>query len=465
MSIVAQKHVFVNEGMLNPKVFKAYDIRGVYGVDWDADGAGCIVDAFVRVFGVRRLVLGWDMRLSSPDMVAAIERAARAAGAVVVRVGQVTTPMLYFATAGYDGNDAGIMVTASHNTGEWNGMKLLLGNGMPVGEASGLLDVKALACAPDSVPRMAPQQKGIVSDRDIRDDYVRKIFSMASLDETRPLSVVIDCGNGMEGAIVHRVLAQLPMVTAHVMYDTPDGSFPHHEANPLKHETLHDLQREVVARGAACGIAFDGDGDRVGFVDERGNVIGGDVLTGLVACELLKNAEPRTPVLFDLRSRRAVVRAIEAAGGSAQMSRVGHAFIKKQMREAGALFAGELSCHFYFRDFYNVECADAMMLLVMQLLQNGAPLSEQVAGFLSDAHSGEMNFEVADRDVALKMIEDHFAPQARDVSRLDGLLFDMGDWWFNVRASNTEPLLRLNAEASTSEALARHVATIIALIK
>jgi len=447
--------------MLQSHIFKAYDVRGVYGIDWDAAGAAVIARAFIEEFSIKTLVLGWDMRVSSPEIVAAIEVAAIEAGVRLIKVGQVTTPVLYFATAGYPGMDGGIMVTASHNTGEWNGMKLLQGSGMPIGQASGLEAIKARALAGEFV---ASAELGTAESRDVLNDCLDKIFSMATLDESKPLSVVIDCGNGMEGATIHQMLARLPEVSAHVMYDTPDGMFPNHEANPLKEETLDALKREVIERGAAVGLAFDGDGDRVGFVDERGKMVSGDVLTGLVARELLKT-HPGATILYDLRSRRSVARAVEAAGGHALTSRVGHAFIKKQMREVDALFAGELSCHFYFRDFFSVECADAMMLFVLKLLQtSGKPLSVLAEDFLSDAHSGELNFEVHDRSGTLARLEAEYGMRAVAVSRLDGLLFDMGDWWFNVRASNTEPLLRLNLEAqdtATMQAKLHEVQTLI----
>lgn len=447
--------------MLLPKVFKAYDVRGVYGEEWDAAGAAQIARAFIEHFDIKTLVLGWDMRVSSPEMVEAIEVAAVSSGVKLIKVGCVTTPILYFATAGYEGNDGGIMITASHNTGEWNGMKMLLGNGMPVGEASGLLEIKTRALAEDFAPETTV---GTVENREVVEECLDKIFSMVSLDDSKPLSIVVDCGNGMEGAVIHKLLARIPMISAHVMYETPDGTFPNHEANPLKEKTLEALKHEVVSRGASVGLAFDGDGDRVGFVDELGNMIGGDVLTGLIGQELLRTHQG-AKILFDLRSRRAVARAVEAAGGVPEMSRVGHAFIKKQMRENGAIFAGELSCHFYFQEYFSVECAEAAMLYVLKLLQtSGKPLSVLAAEFLSDAHSGEINFEVHDRAAALEKIESVYAPIAKSVSRLDGLLFDMGDWWFNVRPSNTEPLLRLNLEAKSADVMHQKISEVQNLI-
>ena len=456
--------------MLQSHVFKAYDIRGVYGVEWDAAGAAQIARAFIQHFGIKKLVLGWDMRVSSPVIVAEIERAAVAAGAHVIKVGEVTTPVLYFATAGFEGNDGGIMVTASHNTGEWNGMKLLLGSGAPVGETSGLAEIKALAMgtmavvAHDESDGADAAPTGSVEQRDVIEACYAKIFSLIPLNADKQISIVIDCGNGMAGATIHKLLARLPFVTAHIMFDNPDGAFPNHEANPLKEETLDDLKREVVARGAQLGIAFDGDGDRVGFVDEEGRMIGGDVMTGLIGVELLKT-HPGATILYDLRSRHAVARAIEAAGGHPEMSRVGHAFIKKQMRELGGLFAGELSCHFYFQEYFGVECADLAVLYALKLLQESdMPFSQIAHSFLSDAHSGEINFEVADRAAALAKLESTYASSALRVSKMDGLLIEMEDWWFNVRPSNTEPLLRLNAEAHDPFVLEQKLAEIKTLI-
>ncbi|MCX6780605.1 MAG: phosphomannomutase/phosphoglucomutase [Candidatus Magasanikbacteria bacterium] len=447
--------------MLNPKVFKAYDIRGVYGVDWDAAGAALIARAFIEKFEIKQLVLGWDMRVSSPEMVAAIETAAVEMGVHLVKVGLVTTPVLYFATIGISGNDGGIMVTASHNTGEWNGMKFLLGDGTPVGEASGLLDVKELALRGEFKNAAAV---GTVETRDVIENCFDVLFSKVTFDASKPVSVVIDCGNGMEGAVIHQLLARIPSVSAHVMYDTPDGTFPHHEANPLKEETLEDLRHEVVARGAAVGIAFDGDGDRIGFVDERGVQVSGDVLTGLIACELLKS-NPGATILYDLRSRSAVGRAITGNGGRAIMSRVGHTFIKKQMREVGAIFAGELAGHFYFKDYFGVECSDMVLLLILNLLQSsGKPLSELASDFLSDSHSGEINFAVEDRAAALARIEEMYAPIAAKITKIDGLLFEMGDWWFSVRPSNTEPLLRLILEARDEMTMREKIIEVQSLI-
>lgn len=450
-----------SQNMLNPQVFKAYDIRGIYGTEWDAAGAGLIARAFVEEFKLKTVVLGWDMRISSPEMVATIEEAVLAAGARLIKVGEVTTPILYYATAGLPGNDGGIMVTASHNTGEWNGMKMLLGDGAPVGETSGLQQIKERALAGEFVDAA---RRGSVGSRLVIDSCFDQITSLVKLDDAQPLSVVIDCGNGMAGATIHQLLARYPAMQARVLYDTPDGTFPHHEANPLKEETLADLKKAVLDAGADFGAAYDGDGDRIGFVDENGAMVGGDVMTGLIGAEIAR-AQPGATILYDLRMRRAVARAIKAAGGRPEMSRVGHAFIKKQMRELGAAFAGELSCHYYFKEYYGVECADLMLLYVARLIQQtGKSLSELAARFLTDAHSGEINFDVHDRDAALARIKVAYASRAHRVSELDGLLCEMGDWWFNVRPSNTEPVLRLNAEAYDGETLKQKISEISSLI-
>jgi phosphomannomutase len=268
----------------------------------------------------------------------------------------------------------------------------------------------------------------------------------------------------MEGATIKKFLSRMPQISAHILFGDPDGAFPNHEANPLKESTLTDLKREVCARGAILGVAFDGDGDRVGFVDETGAMIGADIMTALVSRELLKK-NPGAKILYDLRSRSVVGRAIRAAGGQPEVCRVGHAFIKQQMRETDALFAGELSCHFYAREFFSVESADYMVLLVLQLLQNtGKPLSELARDLYEEAHSGEINYRVADRAAALHALEEKYGTDALEILRIDGLTFKMHTWWFNVRPSNTEPLLRLNVEAQTLEDIEFHLAEIEKII-
>ena len=441
--------------MLTPVVFKAYDIRGIYGKDWDADGAAAIARAFVEKFAVKTVVLGFDMRATSIEIVAAVEKILVAAGVRIINIGQVTTPTLYFAVANYADREAGIMVTASHNPSEWNGMKFCLSEGSPVGENSGLLDIKEMALEGMFAESLI---SGSVEYADAIDPSLDYVTGLVHLNDAAPMNVVIDCGNGMEGATIQKLLQRVPAITAHVMFGDPDGTFPNHEANPLKESTLADLKKEVVARGAAFGVAFDGDGDRIGFVNEKGEMVGADILLALVSGELLKK-HLGARILYDLRARSVVGRVIAAAGGIPGVCRVGHAFIKEQMRRENALFAGELSGHFYAKEFFSVESADYMFLLVVQLLQTeGKSLSELAAGLFEDAHSGEINYVVEDRAGAIKKIHEAYEARAQEVLQMDGLSFVMHDWWFNVRPSNTEPFLRLNMETRTSETLMKYLA-------
>ena len=440
--------------MLTPGVFKAYDVRGIYGRDWDADGASAIARAFVEKFGLKNVVLGFDMRASSVEIVTAVEKILVAAGVRVINIGKVTTPTLYFAVANYPDREAGIMITASHNPAEWNGMKFCLGDGSPVGESSGLFDIKELALKNLFSESLISGSVEHVDAIEPCLDYVTGLVELAA----NPIKVVIDCGNGMEGATIRKFLQRVPTVQAHLMYDEPDGTFPNHEANPLNESTLADLKKEVVARGAAFGVAFDGDGDRIGFVDEQGGVVSADIMLALVSRELLKK-HPGAKILFDLRSRSVVGRVIAAAGGVPGMCRIGHAFIKQQMRAENALFAGELSGHMYAREFFSVETVDYAFLLVVKLLQtSGKPLSALAAELMEDAHSGEINFIVEDRKGALEKLRAAYSDRAEKIIDIDGLLFQMPDWWLSVRPSNTEPFLRLNMEAKTQEDLDAHLA-------
>lgn len=461
--------------MLNEKVFKAYDVRGVWGRDWNAEGAAQIIRAFVSVFNIHRLVIGYDMRASSLEIVESAKTATRDCGIDVVNIGRVTTPMLYCGVATDNSADGGVMITASHNTGEWNGMKFVRSGAMPVGESSGLLDVKAATLK--SLNAFDENKKNVAADWfetcDVKNEYLEKVLSLIRAFAHDPLSerelkisipIVFDCGNGMAGAILRDVIAAANVRSGAILFEEPDGTFPNHEANPLKHETLATLQKEVVERGAMLGVAFDGDADRVGFVDELGNIVPGDVIGALIAGELLSVGSDAA-VLYDLRSRRSVAEYIKERGGMPVMSRVGHAFIKEQMRAANAIAASELSAHYYFRDFFGVECADAAWIIIAEIIQRTEkPLSELAAPFLKRAHSGERNYHVRDREAVFAELEKIFATRALAINRLDGLLFNMGEWWFNVRMSNTEPLVRLSLEAETNEEMERRVAEVAAVI-
>jgi phosphomannomutase len=425
-------------------VFKAYDIRGTVPDQLDADLAYAIGRATARFVGADRLAVGRDARSHSPELCDALVRGITDESVGVVDLGLVATPMVYFGVADL-GLGGGIMVTASHNPAQYNGFKICRENAIPVGEASGLKQIQALSlvCANDP-PARSP---GRVERMDVRDGYASHVLSVGS---RRPkLRVAIDCGNGMASVGLDPVLERLD-IEVERLYFEPDGTFPNHEADPLKVENLKDVGEAVRRVGADFGVAFDGDADRAVFVDEKGRPIASDLTTALMARHQLERS-PGGLVLYDLRSSRAVAEEIERAGGVADMCRVGHSFVKAQMRESGAIFAGELSGHTYFR-FPNDLIADdgiaAFVAMLDVIAAEGGPLSRIVEPLRRYHASGEINRRVRDTDEVLAAIEQEHR-DAPEISKLDGLLVRYPDWWFNLRPSNTEPVLRLNLEADS----------------
>ena len=423
-------------------LFKAYDIRGVVPDELDHQKAYAIGRAIGAWLEQGPVAVGRDARTHSPELTAALVEGLRDEGLDVQDLGLVATPMLYFAV-GSLGSNAGVMVTASHNPGEYNGFKICRAKAVPVGEASGLKEIEALVEARREAPRA--ETRGGLSTHDVVADYTAHALSVG---EHRPaLKVAIDCGNGMASVGLRPILEALPLDVVELYFE-PDGSFPNHEADPLKVENLADVAEAVKREGADLGVAFDGDGDRAVFVDENGDPVSADLATALIARRLLARA-PGARVLYDLRSSRVVAEEVERAGGVAGMCRVGHSFVKAQMREEGAIFAGELSGHLYFRFSEDLIADDGTAALVAMLDVLGAegrPLSELVDPLRCYAASGEINRRVADTNHVIETIAGEHA-DAPEVSRLDGLLVRYPTWWFNIRASNTEPVLRLNLEA------------------
>ncbi len=426
-------------------LFKAYDIRGIVPDELDAGMAWRIGRATARFLAAPVLVLGRDARPSSPELFEAAARGVREEGVRVIDLGLVSTPMLYFAVD-HLGAAGGMMLTASHNPARYNGFKICREHAIPIGEASGLRDIERItrALAPDEAPRRGLGGRERV---DVRDAYVEHVLSVGS---GRPrLRVALDCGNGMAGVGLVPLLERLGLETERLYFE-PDGRFPNHEADPLKLENLRDVAAAVRRTGADFGVAFDGDGDRAVFVDEAGQPIPADLVTALLARQQLRR-HPGGRVLYDLRSSRVTAEEVEAAGGVAEMCRVGHSFVKARMREVGAIFAGELSGHMYFR-FSDTLVADdgtaALVALLDVLAAERKPLSELVAPLRRYAASGEINRRVDDIPELLRSIEAEHA-DAPEISHLDGLLVRYADWWFNLRPSNTEPVLRLNLEAGT----------------
>lgn len=456
-------------------IFKAYDIRGVVGKDLDEDLACKIGRAFVSFLNCRRVVVGQDMRSSSEAMFQALTRGLTQQGADVIRVGICSTPMSYYANGKLDA-DASIMITASHNPGEWNGFKLCREQAIPISGATGIQEIERRVRKSDFAP--APAVPGTISSYDILPEYVKHVKQVAALQ--RPITIAADCANAM-GCVEVKALADLMRVDA--MYATLDGTFPNHEANPLKTETLADLQKKVRAglpgdlsaeaasrRGKPSakpgrydfGAAFDGDADRVGFVDETGAIVPMDMITLLIAQSILK--KQKGVILYDLRSSWTVREVILENGGTPQMCRVGHAFIKQQMRAAQALFAGELSGHYYFQENYFTESSAMAVLYIANLLsQSREPLSAMIKPFHRYFKSTEINSEVKDPPAVLARLKNQYRNGKQ--FELDGLSVEFADWWFNVRCSNTEPLVRLNLEAKTQAQLDQRTQELLALIR
>jgi phosphomannomutase len=433
--------------VLDPKVFKAYDVRGLYREELDEDGAYRIGRAYAEHFEPRAVAVGRDVRLSSPAMAAAVVEGIADGGADVVDLGLVGTEMVYFAVDSL-GLDGGICVTASHNPKEYTGMKIVRRGALPVGGDSGLADIRERASA-DFGP---PARRGDVREVDVWPAFVDKVLSFVDVDAIRPLRVVVDAANGMAGVMLPPVLERLPQLDVVRCNFEPDGTFPNHEPNPLLPENREFVVRETRANRSDLGVAFDGDADRCFFVDDTGEFVPGDFVTALLAGLTLER-EPGAKVIYDVRASWAVPRTIEEAGGVPIVSRVGHAFIKHRMRKEGAAFAGEVSAHYYFRDFSQADSGVVPFLLVLELLsRSGKSFSEILEPYFDTYHlTGEINTPVRDVPLVLQELKERYTAEGGRISHQDGLSVEFDDWHFNVRPSNTEPLLRLNLEALSHE--------------
>jgi phosphomannomutase len=439
------------------RIFKAYDVRGVVPDELDVDTARRIGAAFASWSAAERIVIGRDCRLSSPELAAALAEGATAAGADVTDIGLASTDLLYFASGSLD--LPGIMLTASHNPPEYNGMKFCLAGARPVGQDTGLAEIRASAAGPAPEPSASP---GSVDHRDLLDAYVDHVLSFVDVEAMRPLTVVIDTANGMGGLVAPAVLSRLP-VTLHHLYPDLDGTFPNHPADPIDPANQVDLKREVLEHGADIGLAFDGDADRVFLVDERAEGVSGSLVTALVAKALLRTS-PGAPVVYNLICSWTVPEVIREEGGRPVRTRGGHSFIKQVMAETGAVFGGEHSGHYYFRDNYYADSGLIAAVLVLgEMSSSGQRLSDLLAPFRRYVASGEINSVVDDPTGRIEAIAERFAEGRQD--RTDGLTVEFPDWWANVRASNTEPLLRLNVEARTQPLLEERTGELLALIR
>jgi len=447
--------------VLDPAVFKAYDVRGLYASQLDEDGAYRIGRAYVEHFEPKAIAIGRDMRLASPAMSRAAVDGCADGGADVVDLGLVGTEMLYHAVAELS-LDGGICVTASHNPKEYTGMKIVRRGALPVGGDSGLAEIRALAEAGFG----AVERRGNVRPEDVWDGFVSKVVSFIDPAEIGPLRVVVDAANGMAGVMLPPVLERLPQLDVVRCYFEPDGTFPNHEPNPLLPENRAFIVAKVREEQAELGVAYDGDGDRCFFVDDTGEFVPGDFVTALLAAAMLETS-PGEKVIYDVRASRAVPETIERAGGVPLVNRVGHAFIKQRMRKEDALFAGEVSAHYYFRDFSQADTGVVPFLLMLELLSRRAQrLSEILAPYRERFFlTGEINTPVADVPLKLQELKEHYSAAGGRISHLDGISIDFEDWHFNVRPSNTEPLLRLNLEALSEELMLEKRDEVLGLIR
>jgi phosphomannomutase len=450
-------------------IFKAYDIRGVVPDQLDEAMVRAIGAAFAAFAaeqsGAERIVIGRDMRESGVAFARALGEGARSAGLGVVDAGMISTDLLYFASGKLD--LPGAMLTASHNPARYNGIKLCLPGAKPIGEESGLGEIRRRAeelLRDGGPPAPEPGEAPPVDRVDLLDDFAGHVHSFVDVGSLRPLRIVADTANGMGGLVAPKVLGTLPF-HLDLLYGELDGNFPNHPADPIQAENLVDLQRRIVETGADVGLAFDGDADRVFLVDEKTVPLSGSLTTAIVAAALL-DEHPGETVLYNLICSKAVPEIIAEHGGTGIRTRVGHSFIKAKMAETGAVFGGEHSGHYYFRDNYRADSGIIAALVVLSVMSRATvPLSELRRPFERYSDSGEINTEVRDAAAVMRRVEQHYAAEGAKIDRLDGLTVDLGDWWFNLRPSNTEPLLRANVEAPDEDACRRHTTEVLELVR
>jgi phosphomannomutase len=441
-------------------IFKAYDIRGTYPDQLDKRVAEAVGSAFGVFVKSPQIVIARDMRTSGETLSSAFAKGARAVGVEVVDLGLASTDFLYFAT-GYLGVP-GAMFTASHNPAQYNGIKLTLAGAKPIGGESGLVEIEEMTNQFYDAP--AQGALAAYSRLDLTKEWVEHVRSFVDVTSFRPLKIVADTANGMGGFVAPLVFAGTPF-DLEILYGDLDGTFPNHPADPLNPENLKDLQRRVLESGADVGLAFDGDADRVFLIDEKAQPVSGSTTTAMVASVMLRR-HPGATVLYNLICSKAVPEVIAEEGGVGVRTRVGHSFIKQTMAETGAVFGGEHSGHYYYRDNYRADSGIITAFIVLELMSNSdLPLSEIARPFQRYADSGEINTQVRDPKRTVERARAKLESEGVAVDQLDGLTADYGTWWFNLRPSNTEPLLRLNVEAKDDESLHQHVGEVLALLK
>src|SRR3954464_8305290 len=448
---------------INADIFKAYDVRGVYPGEVNEEGARAIGAAFVAYLKAKRIAVGRDMRLSSPALAAAFIEGATSQGADIVDYGMIPTDMLYFAVA-RDGHDGGVQVTASHNPKQYNGMKMVRREAFPLSGEEGLLEIREMIAA-GRIPAPAAR-RGAVTSKNVLGAYVDHVMAFIDPSVVKPFNVVLDAGSGMGGLVAPKLFERLPCRTTRLCFEI-DGRFPNHEANPLIEENRRDIVERVIAEKADIGIAWDGDADRCFFIDGTGAFISGDFVTALLAeAFLLKH--PGSTVIYDLRASYAVRDTVERYKGQSLMNRVGHAFFKRRMRETNAIFGGEVTGHYYFRDNFYADNGFIPALLMLELMSRKGSSLKELLRPLEEKYfiSGEINTKLKSMNEVRPRLQ-AIAAKYGDAHQyeLDGLSVEYPDWHFNVRPSNTEPLLRLNLEATTAALMERRRDQVVALIR
>jgi phosphomannomutase len=448
---------------INPSIFKAYDVRGLYPQEVNEEGARLIGRGFVAYLKAKRIAVSRDMRLSSPSMAAAFIEGARAQGADVVDYGMMGTDMLYFAVA-RDGLDGGVQITASHNPKEYNGIKMVRKDAFPLSGESGIGDIRDMIAA-NQLPSPAPAP-GTLTQKNVVDDYVEHVMSFIDPSIIKPFNVVLDAGSGIAGMVAPLLFARLPCKVTALCFEV-DGTFPNHEANPLIEDNRRDITERVIADKADMGIAWDGDADRCFFIDGAGEFIAGDFITALLA-EAFLITHPGAKIVYDVRASYAVKDTAARYGSEALMNRVGHAFFKRRMREENAIFGGEVTGHYYFRDNFYADNGFIPALLILELMSRKGQTLRELLTPLREKYfiSGEINTKVSDMRKAQEKIDGLCAKyQSGKVYTMDGISVEYPDWHFNVRGSNTEPMLRLNLEATTEELMHAKRDEVLAFIR
>lgn len=448
---------------INPDIFRAYDIRGVFPEEINEEVAYLVGGAFVIFLSGQRklrklnIVVGRDNRLSSPSLFRSLARGITEQGANVIDIGLSPTPMLYFSVAHFK-YDGGIEISASHLSSEYNGFKLVREKAIPVSEKSGIREIKNLVLK----GRFKKENKGKIIKKKVLKEYIRFNLKDFNLKLIKPLKIVIDTANAVPGVVIPEMFKKIPGKIYH-LFQKLDGNFPNHSPDPHVKENLRELQKQVLNKKADLGIAFDGDGDRVIFVDEKGEIIGGDLIAALIAIRLLKS-NPGEKIFYDLRSSKIVKEVIEKAGGKVVMGRLGHSFIKEQMRKENILFAGEFNGHYYLSRHYFCETPFFVIYKILEeISKTGKSLSELIKPFKKYFRSEEINFRVENKVGKIRELEKRY--KNGKISHLDGIRIDFSDWWFNVRPSHTENLLRLNLEAKTKKLLEEKRKELLTLIK